>query len=218
MRHARNQGLARSFQDGVNYALELGADIVVNTDGDNQYPQERIPDLVRPIVDGRADIVIADRQVHLVEHFSPAKKALQKLGSRVVNRAAGTDLPDAASGFRAYSRESLMRLNMVTRFSYCMESIIQAGNKRLRIESRPGRHQRQDPRVAAVQVDPPARAQVGRGDRPGLHHVQAVRHLRLGLGDLRRARACCRSSATPSSWPSARAADTCSRSSPVPCC
>ena len=75
--------------------------------------------------------------MHLVEHFSPAKKALQKLGSRVVNRAAGTDLPDAASGFRAYSRESLMRLNMVTRFSYCMESIIQAGNKRLRIESVP---------------------------------------------------------------------------------
>jgi glycosyltransferase involved in cell wall biosynthesis len=137
VRHARNQGLARSFQDGVNYALELGADIVVNTDGDNQYPQDRIPDLVQPIVEGRADIVIADRQVHLVEHFSPAKKVLQKLGSRVVNRAAGTDLPDAASGFRAYSRESLMRLNMITRFSYCMESIIQAGNKRLRIDSVP---------------------------------------------------------------------------------
>jgi glycosyltransferase involved in cell wall biosynthesis len=137
VRHARNQGLARSFQDGVDYALSLGADIVVNTDGDNQYPQERIPDLVGPLVEGRADIVIADRQVHLVEHFSPAKKALQRLGSRVVNRAAGTDLPDAASGFRAYSRESLMRLNMVTRFSYCMESIIQAGNKRLRIESVP---------------------------------------------------------------------------------
>jgi glycosyltransferase involved in cell wall biosynthesis len=137
VRHARNQGLARSFQDGVNYALEIGADIVVNTDGDNQYPQDRIPDLVRPIVEGRADIVIADRQVHLVDHFSPAKKALQKLGSRVVNRAAGTDLPDAASGFRAYSRESLMRLNMITRFSYCMESIIQAGNKRLRIDSVP---------------------------------------------------------------------------------
>jgi glycosyltransferase involved in cell wall biosynthesis len=137
VRHARNQGLARSFQDGVNYALEIGADIVVNTDGDNQYPQDRIPDLVRPIVEGRADIVIADRQVHLVEHFSPAKKWLQKLGSQVVNRAAGTDLPDAASGFRAYSRESLIRLNMITRFSYCMESIIQAGNKRLRIESVP---------------------------------------------------------------------------------
>ncbi len=137
VRHARNQGLARSFQDGIHYALELGADIVVNTDGDNQYPQERIADLVQPIVRGTADIVIADRQVHTVEHFSPAKKALQKLGSRVVNRAAGTDLPDAASGFRAYSRESLMRLNTITRFSYCMETIIQAGNKRLMIESIP---------------------------------------------------------------------------------
>ena len=126
-----------SFQDGVDYALGIGADIVVNTDGDNQYPQDRIPELVRPIVEARADIVIADRQVHLVEHFSPAKKALQKVGSHVVNSAAGTQLPDAASGFRAYSRESLMQLNTVTRFSYCMESIIQAGNKRMRIESVP---------------------------------------------------------------------------------
>jgi glycosyltransferase involved in cell wall biosynthesis len=137
VRHARTQGLARSFQDGVNYALSLGADVVVNTDGDNQYPQERITDLVQPIVAGTADIVIADRQVHLVEHFSGAKVRLQKLGSRVVNKAAGTTLPDAASGFRAYSRESLMRLNTVTRFSYCMETIIQAGNKNLKIDSIP---------------------------------------------------------------------------------
>src|SRR6478735_10996185 len=135
--HARNQGLGRSFHDGVVRALELDADIIVNTDGDNQYPQERIADLVQPIVSGRADIVIADRQVHLVEHFSPAKKMLQKLGSRVVNLAAGTDLPDAASGFRAYSRESLMLLNTITRFSYCMETIIQAGNKKLKVESIP---------------------------------------------------------------------------------
>jgi glycosyltransferase involved in cell wall biosynthesis len=137
VRHAGTQGLARSFQDGVNYALSLGADIVVNTDGDNQYPQQRIGDLVRPIIDGSADIVIADRQVHLVDHFSRGKKVLQKVGSRVVNKAAGTTLPDAASGFRAYSRESLMRLNTVTRFSYCMETIIQAGVKRLRIASVP---------------------------------------------------------------------------------
>jgi glycosyltransferase involved in cell wall biosynthesis len=137
VRHARNQGLARSFQDGVNYALSIGADIVVNTDGDNQYPQQRIGDLVQPVVAGSADIVIADRQVHLVEHFSPVKKLLQKVGSRVVNKAAGTTLPDAASGFRAYSRESLMRLNTVTRFSYCMETIIQAGNKNLKIDSIP---------------------------------------------------------------------------------
>ena len=137
VRHAGTQGLGRSFQDGVNYALSIGADIVVNTDGDNQYPQQRIGDLVRPIVDGTADIVIADRQVHLVEHFSRGKKLLQKVGSRVVNMAAGTTLPDAASGFRAYSRESLLRLNTVTRFSYCMETIIQAGVKRLRIASVP---------------------------------------------------------------------------------
>jgi glycosyltransferase involved in cell wall biosynthesis len=137
VRHARTQGLARSFQDGVNYALSIGADIVVNTDGDNQYPQERIADLVQPLVAGTSDIVIADRQVHLVAHFSRAKVLLQRLGSTVVNKAAGTTLPDAASGFRAYSRESLMRLNTVTRFSYCMETIIQAGNKHLRIDSIP---------------------------------------------------------------------------------
>ena len=135
--HARNRGLGRSFHDGVQRALELGADIVVNTDGDNQYPQERIADLVQPIVRGEADIVIADRQVHLVEHFSGPKKLLQKLGSTIVNKAAGTDLPDAASGFRAYSRESLMLLNTITRFSYCMETIIQAGNKKLAIASIP---------------------------------------------------------------------------------
>jgi glycosyltransferase involved in cell wall biosynthesis len=139
VRHARNRGLGRSFHDGVQRALELGADIVVNTDGDNQYPQERIPDLVRPILDGKADIVVADRQVHLVEHFSRLKIALQKLGSKIVNKAAGTEVPDAASGFRAYSRDSLMLLNTITRFSYCMETIIQAGNKKLKIASVPVR-------------------------------------------------------------------------------
>ncbi|MCU1656384.1 MAG: glycosyl transferase family 2 [Pseudonocardiales bacterium] len=135
--HARNRGLGRSFHDGVQRALELGADIVVNTDGDNQYPQERIADLVQPIIAGTADIVIADRQVHLVEHFSRIKVGLQKLGSKIVNLAAGTELPDAASGFRAYSRDSLMLLNTITRFSYCMETIIQAGNKKLKIASIP---------------------------------------------------------------------------------
>jgi glycosyltransferase involved in cell wall biosynthesis len=139
VRHARNRGLGRSFHDGVQRALELGADIVVNTDGDNQYPQERIPDLVAPIIAGTADIVIADRQVHLVEHFSGPKVMLQRFGSRIVNKAAGTTLPDAASGFRAYSRDSLMLLNTITRFSYCMETIIQAGNKKLAITSVPVR-------------------------------------------------------------------------------
>ncbi|GAA1059530.1 glycosyltransferase family 2 protein [Agromyces bracchium] len=137
VRHARNMGLARSFADGVDYALRNGADIVVNTDGDNQYPQARIPELVQPIIHGRAEIVVADRQTGKIEHFSRFKKIMQRFGSWVVNKAAGTDLPDAASGFRAYSKESLIRLNVVTRFSYTMETIIQAGYKRLAITSVP---------------------------------------------------------------------------------
>jgi glycosyltransferase involved in cell wall biosynthesis len=130
-------GLARQFHEGVNYALEHGADIVVNTDGDNQYPQEKIGDLVQPILRGEADIVIADRQTATIAHFSPLKKLLQKFGSFIVNKAAGTDIPDSVSGFRAYSKKSLLRLNIVTRFSYCTETIIQAGNKRLAITSIP---------------------------------------------------------------------------------
>jgi hypothetical protein len=137
IRHRRTMGLARSFHDGVNLALELGADILVNTDGDNQYPQDRIPDLIRPIIDGSSDIVIADRQTGSIGHFSRRKKALQRFGTWVVNKAAGTDLPDAASGFRAYSRYALVRLNVVTEFSYCMETIIQAGNQRLATSSIP---------------------------------------------------------------------------------
>jgi glycosyltransferase involved in cell wall biosynthesis len=137
VRHEQNMGLARSFRDGVMNALELGADIVVNTDGDNQYPQEMIPELVKPIVEGRAEIVIADRQTSKIAHFSPLKKLLQRFGSAVVNKAAGTELPDAASGFRAYSKQALLRINIITQFSYCMETIIQAGNKRIPIVSVP---------------------------------------------------------------------------------
>ncbi|HMS23218.1 MAG TPA: glycosyltransferase family 2 protein [Candidatus Saccharibacteria bacterium] len=133
--HSKNMGLARSFHDGIHYALSIGADIVVNTDGDNQYPQEQISDLVQPILRGEAEIVIGDRQTSTIEHFSPIKKLFQRVGSSVVNKAAGTSLPDAASGFRAYSKQSLLRLNIVTQFSYCMETIIQAGNKRIPITS-----------------------------------------------------------------------------------
>jgi glycosyltransferase involved in cell wall biosynthesis len=137
VRHTSTMGLARSFRDGVEYALAHGADIVVNTDGDNQYPQEKIADLVRPILRGEADIVIGDRQTQSIRHFSRFKRLMQRFGSWVVNRAAGTRLPDAASGFRAYSKYALYRLNIVTRFSYCMETIIQAGNKRIAVTSIP---------------------------------------------------------------------------------
>lgn len=137
LQHKRNMGLARSFRDGVEYALEHGAEIVVNTDGDNQYPQARIPDLLQPIIDGRAEIVVADRQTHKIAHFSPLKKLLQRFGSYIVNKAAGTNLPDAVSGFRAYSREALIQLNIITRFSYTVETIIQSGYKRLAIVSVP---------------------------------------------------------------------------------
>lgn len=133
IRHRRNMGLARSFQDGVDEALRLGADIIVNTDGDNQYPQASIPELVKPVLEGKAEIVIGDRQTHTIAHFSPLKKRLQRLGSWLVNKAAGTTIPDAVSGFRAYSRLAATRLNVVSEFSYCTETIIQAGQKRLAI-------------------------------------------------------------------------------------
>ena len=135
--HTRTMGLARSFRDGVHYCLAHGADIVVSTDGDNQYPQESIPDLIRPVLHGEADIAIGDRQTGTIAHFSPAKKVMQRFGSHVVNRAASTELPDAFSGFRAYSRAALYRLNIITQFSHCVETIIQAGNKRLRVASVP---------------------------------------------------------------------------------
>jgi glycosyltransferase involved in cell wall biosynthesis len=135
--HPRNKGLARSFHDGLMKALSMGADIIVNTDGDNQYPQEKIGDLVRPIIDGEADMVIADRQVQSIEHFSKGKKVMQAFGTRILNAAAGTKVPDAPSGFRAYSREAALQLNVVTKFSYAMETLIQAGNKHLAIASVP---------------------------------------------------------------------------------
>lgn len=127
--HLKNQGLSRSFRDGLARALELGADIVVLTDGDNQYKQERIPELIRPIVEGKADTVIADRDTQSIEHFSPTKKLLQKLGTWVLNQAAGTDVPDATSGFRAYSRKAALQLNMIAEYSFATETTIQASHK-----------------------------------------------------------------------------------------
>lgn len=127
--HLQNQGLSRSFRDGLTRALELGADIIVLTDGDNQYKQERIPDLIRPIVEGQADTVIADRETRTIEHFSPMKKLLQRFGTWVLNKAAGTAIPDATSGFRAYSRKAAMQLNVIAEYSFATETTIQASQK-----------------------------------------------------------------------------------------
>ena len=137
VRHKQNLGLARSFQDGLEASLKVGADIIVNTDADNQYPGHFIADLVAPIVDGQADMVIGDRQIDQIDHFSPLKRSLQKLGSWLVRTASETDVPDATSGFRAYSKETALRLNILTRFSYTLETIIQAGKLGLTIHTVP---------------------------------------------------------------------------------
>jgi glycosyltransferase involved in cell wall biosynthesis len=135
IRHRSNQGLATSFADGINEALKQGADIIVNTDGDNQYPQEEIPKLVEPILKGNAEIVVANRQTSKISHFSLSKKILQWFGSVVVRKFSKTEVPDAVSGFRAYTKEAAIHMNIVTDFSYVIETIIQARQKRLAITS-----------------------------------------------------------------------------------
>lgn len=134
IRHRKNRGLAEAFRSGIDYAITHGADVIVNTDGDNQYPQTAIPELVEPIVSGRADIVVGDRRTSQIDHFSVAKKFLQRLGSLVVSAVSGVKVPDAASGFRAYSRGAALKLNLVTRYSYTVETLIQAGYKKLAVE------------------------------------------------------------------------------------
>jgi glycosyltransferase involved in cell wall biosynthesis len=133
VRNTKNQGLARSFGKGLDTALKLGADIIVNTDGDNQYAGWDIPKLVQPILDGRADIVVGDRRTDQVEHFSWLKKCLQRLGSSVVRQLSGTDIPDTVSGFRAISRKAALKLNIVSPYSYTVEMVIQAGQKDIAI-------------------------------------------------------------------------------------
>ncbi|HEX8923674.1 MAG TPA: glycosyltransferase family 2 protein [Patescibacteria group bacterium] len=135
VRHRTNKGLAVSFQDGINECIRQGADIIVNTDADNQYPQSKIPQLIEPILSGKVDMVVADRQTAKIEHFSKSKKALQWLGSTMVRKFSQTTVPDAVSGFRAYSRDAILQLNIVTNFSYCIETIIQAQHKKMRIGS-----------------------------------------------------------------------------------
>jgi glycosyltransferase involved in cell wall biosynthesis len=123
----RNKGLATGFQAGLDACLKLGADIVVNTDADNQYYGGDVARLVRPILEGSAEMVVGDRDVAAIEHFSPSKKSLQKIGSWVVRMLSDTEITDATSGFRAYSREAALQLMVVDNFTYTLESLIQAG-------------------------------------------------------------------------------------------
>lgn len=139
------RGLARAFLAGVAAGLDRGADVIVNTDGDNQYAAADIPTLVKPILDGCADLVIGARPMEAIAHFSPTKKLLQRLGSRVVRAVSGANVRDATSGFRAFSRDAALRLNVFSSFTYTIETIIQAGVCQLRVVSVP------------VRVNPPLR-------------------------------------------------------------
>jgi len=132
-----NQGLAKGFMAGIKESLKQGADVIVNTDADNEYEAEDIPKLTQPILEHKAEYVIGSRPISMTEHFSPAKKFLQKLGSWVVRKASKTDIPDAPSGFRAISRECAMQLNVYNDYTYTLETIIQAGQKNMAITSVP---------------------------------------------------------------------------------
>jgi glycosyltransferase involved in cell wall biosynthesis len=137
VRLTNNKGLANGFQAGLDASLKLGADVIVNTDADNQYYGPDIAKLVAPIVAGDADMVVGDRQVMTIEHFSPLKKSLQRFGSWVVRQASATTVPDTTSGFRAYNREAALALQVVSKFTYTLETIIQAGKMTVAIDHVP---------------------------------------------------------------------------------
>jgi len=137
VRNKHNLGLAKTFRHGLDACLHAGADVIVNTDGDNQYNAADIPKLVAPVLAGEADMVIGDRQTDKIAHFSKVKKFLQWFGSGVVRKLAGVWVPDAVSGFRAFSRDAALRLNIVSSYSYTIETVIQAGKKQLAVQSIP---------------------------------------------------------------------------------
>jgi glycosyltransferase involved in cell wall biosynthesis len=137
VRLTNNKGLAAAFQAGLDAGLKLGADVIVNTDADNQYEGSDIPKLVAPILRGEADMVIGDRQVDVNEHFSWSKRRLQRLGSWVVRQASSTEVPDTTSGFRAYNREAALQMQVVSKFTYTLETIIQAGKLLVAIDHVP---------------------------------------------------------------------------------
>jgi glycosyltransferase involved in cell wall biosynthesis len=139
VRLTNNRGLAAGFQAGLDACLKLGADVIVNTDADNQYVAADIPKLVAPILAGHADMVVGDRETDQIEHFSPVKKLLQRWGSAVVRRASGTDVPDTTSGFRAYNREAALQIQVVSKFTYTLETIIQAGKMVVAVDHVPVR-------------------------------------------------------------------------------
>ncbi len=137
VRHKMNLGLARAFMTGLEACIRNGADVIVNTDADNQYEAGDIPKLVEPILDGRAELVVGARPIEQIAHFSPIKKLLQRLGSAVVRMVSRTDIPDAPSGFRAISRSAAMQLNVFNSYTYTLETIIQAGHKGIPVTSVP---------------------------------------------------------------------------------
>ncbi|HZG50057.1 MAG TPA: glycosyltransferase family 2 protein [Thermoleophilaceae bacterium] len=137
VRLTNNKGLAAAFQAGLDACLKLGADVIVNTDADNQYYGGDIPKLLAPILAGDADMVIGDRKTDQIDHFSPLKKRLQRLGSAVVRRASGTSVPDTTSGFRAYNREAALQISVVSKFTYTLETIIQAGKQTVAVDHVP---------------------------------------------------------------------------------
>ena len=137
VRLTNHKGLAAAFQAGLDAGLKLGADVIVTTDADNQYQGEDIPKLVGPILAGTADMVVGDRQVAANEHFSHSKRRLQKLGSWVVRQASSTEVPDTTSGFRAYNREAALQMQVVSKFTYTLETIIQAGKQLVAVDHVP---------------------------------------------------------------------------------
>ncbi len=159
VRLTNNKGLATAFQAGLDACLKLGADVIVNTDADNQYEGADIAKLAAPIVAGTADMVVGDRQVRTITHFSARKKLLQRLGSWVVRQASGTDVPDATSGFRAYNREAALQTQAVSRFTYTLETLIQAGKLQVDVEHVPIRT---NPRTRASRLFPSTAAYVRR--------------------------------------------------------
>jgi glycosyltransferase involved in cell wall biosynthesis len=139
VRHPKNQGLAKAFMSGLRASLAAEADIIVNTDADNQYCADDIPHLIEPILLKQAEIVVGARPITQIPHFSPVKKTLQRLGSYVVRLASNTNIPDAPSGFRAFSREAALQINVFDNYTYTLETIIQAGQKGMAILSVPVR-------------------------------------------------------------------------------